>query len=83
MGLQMEEISKKIEVGLDPQESFTKVDKDRDVKNEMGHSNLRVTVRGFCTVDFRPTSFFFAFSIFFYLAKSFKEKYFLERKEKI
>ena len=35
MGLQMEEISKKIEVGLDPQESFTEMDKDRDVKNRI------------------------------------------------
>ena len=29
----MEKISEKIEVGLDPQESFTEMDKDRDVKN--------------------------------------------------
>ena len=29
----MEKTSKKIEVGLDPQESFTEMDKDRDVKN--------------------------------------------------
>ena len=31
----MEEILEKIEVGLDPQESFTKMDKDRDVKNRI------------------------------------------------
>ena len=72
----MKEILEQVEVGLDPQESFTKVDKDRDVKNEMGHSNLRVTVRGFCTVDFRPTSFFFAFSIFFISQKVSKKNIF-------
>ena len=31
----MEEILEKIEVGLDPQESFTEMDKDRDVKNRV------------------------------------------------
>ena len=35
MGFQMEEILEKIKVGLDPQESFTKMDKDRDVKNRI------------------------------------------------
>ena len=35
MGLQMEKISEKIEVGLDPQESFTQMNKDRDVKNRI------------------------------------------------
>jgi hypothetical protein len=33
MGFQMEEILKQIEVGLNPQESFAKMDKDKDVKN--------------------------------------------------
>jgi hypothetical protein len=33
MGFQMEEILKQIKVGLNPQESFAKMDKDRDVKN--------------------------------------------------
>ena len=33
MGFQMKEILEKIEVGLDPQESFTKMNKDQDVKN--------------------------------------------------
>ena len=33
MGLQMEEILKQIEVGLNPQKSFTKMDEDRDVEN--------------------------------------------------
>jgi len=33
MGLQMEEILKQIEVGLNPQENFAKMDKDRNVKN--------------------------------------------------
>ena len=31
----MEEILEKIDVGLNPQESFTKMDKDRDVKNRI------------------------------------------------
>ena len=36
MGLQMKEILEQVEVGLDPQESFTKMDKDRDdVKNRI------------------------------------------------
>ena len=35
MGFQMKEILEKIEVGLDPQESFTEMDKDRDVKNRI------------------------------------------------
>ena len=35
MGFQMKEILEKIEVGLDPQESFTKMNKDRDVKNRI------------------------------------------------
>jgi len=33
MGLQMKEILEQVEVGLDPQESFTKMNKDQDVKN--------------------------------------------------
>ena len=33
MGLQMEKILKQIEVGLNPQKSFTKMDEDRDVEN--------------------------------------------------
>ena len=31
----MNEILERIEMGLDPQESFTKMDKDRDVKNRI------------------------------------------------
>ena len=31
----MKEILEQVEVGLDPQESFTKMDKDRDVKNRI------------------------------------------------
>ena len=31
----MEEVLEKIEVGLNPQESFTEIDKDRDVKNRI------------------------------------------------
>ena len=31
----MEEILKQVEVGLNPQKSFTKMDKDRDVKNRI------------------------------------------------
>ena len=31
----MEEILEKIKVGLDPQESFIKMDKDREVKNRI------------------------------------------------
>jgi len=35
MGLQMEEILKQIEVGLNPQESFPKMDKNRYVKDRI------------------------------------------------
>ena len=35
MRFQMKEILKQVEVGLNPQESFTEVDKDRDVKNRI------------------------------------------------
>ena len=35
MRLQMKEILEQIEVGLNPQESFTEMDKDRDVKNRI------------------------------------------------
>ena len=36
MGFQMEEILKQIEVELNSQESFTKINKNRDVKMELG-----------------------------------------------
>ena len=43
MGFQMKEILEQIKVGLNPQESFTKMDKDRDVKDgirgQMMHLN--------------------------------------------
>ena len=43
MGFQMEEILKQIEVGLDPREGFTQVDKIQDVENgvrgQMMHLN--------------------------------------------
>jgi hypothetical protein len=35
MGLQMKEVLEQIEVELNPQESFTEMDKDRDVKNRI------------------------------------------------
>ena len=35
MRLQVEEVLEKIEVGLNPQESFTQMSKDRDVKNRI------------------------------------------------
>jgi len=35
MEFQMEEILEKIKVGLNPQESFTQMNKDRDVKNRI------------------------------------------------
>ena len=35
MRFQMKEILKQVEVGLNPQEGFTQVDKDRDVKDEI------------------------------------------------
>ena len=36
MGFQMEEILKQIEVELNSQESFTKINKNQDVKMELG-----------------------------------------------
>ena len=35
MRLQMEEVLEKIKVGLKPQESFTQMNRDRDVKNRI------------------------------------------------
>ena len=35
MGFQMEEILKKIKVGLDPQKSLAKMDENRDVENRV------------------------------------------------
>ena len=35
MGFQMKEILKKIKVGLNPQESFTQMNKNRNMKNEI------------------------------------------------
>jgi len=32
----MKEILKQVEVGLNPQEGFTQMDKNRDVKDELG-----------------------------------------------
>ena len=43
MGFQMKEILKQVKMGLDPQESFTQVDRNRDVENgvrgQMMHLN--------------------------------------------
>ena len=36
MRFQMKEILKQVEVGLNPQEGFTQMDKNRDVKDELG-----------------------------------------------